>query len=89
MLVITGLLLGFVLLVSVGEQAQEMQLAHWIPTTTIPWLTPWTPAWSGVWISLFPTVETLAAQVLAAAIVIGSYFGARKLSSARSSVRLG
>ncbi len=88
MLVITGVLLGFVLLVSVGEQAQEMQLAHWIPTTTIPWLTAWTPAWSGVWFSLFPTVETLAAQVLAAAIVIGSYFGARKHSSIRSDARL-
>ncbi len=84
MLVITGVLLGFVLLVSVGEQAQEMQLARWIPTTTIPWLTAWTPAWSGVWFSFFPTVETLAAQLLAATIVIGSYFGARKLSSIRS-----
>ncbi|MGI8436509.1 MAG: FTR1 family protein, partial [Chthoniobacterales bacterium] len=36
MLVITGVLLGVVLLVMVGEQAQEMQLAHWIPTTPIP-----------------------------------------------------
>ena len=75
MLVITGLLLGFVLLVMVGEQAQEMQQAHWIPTTTLPWLTPWLPAWTGVWFSLFPTVETLAAQALAAFIVIGSYLG--------------
>jgi high-affinity iron transporter len=83
MLVITGVLLGFVLLVSVGEQAQEMQQAHWIPTTTISWLMAWTPAWSGVWFSLFPTVETLAAQLLAAALVIGSYFGARKVSSIR------
>src|SRR5438105_12703535 len=33
MLVTTGILLGVVLLVMVGEQAQEMQLAHWIPTT--------------------------------------------------------
>lgn len=81
MLVTTGILLGLVLLLMVGEQAQEMQLAHWIPTTTIPWLTAWLPDWTGVWFSLFPTVETLAAQALAAAIVIGSFFGARKLSS--------
>jgi high-affinity iron transporter len=79
MLEITGLLLGFVLLVSVGEQAQEMQQAHWIPTTTIPWLTAWTPAWTGVWFSIFPTVETLAAQAIAAGIVIGSFFWARKV----------
>ena len=30
MLITTGVLLGVVLLVMVGEQAQEMQLAHWI-----------------------------------------------------------
>src|SRR5947199_2224592 len=35
MLITTGILLGMVLLVMVGEQAQEMQLAHWIPTTQI------------------------------------------------------
>ena len=38
MLVLTGIMLGAVLLVMVGEQAQEMQLAHWLPTTQIPWL---------------------------------------------------
>src|SRR5947209_11103780 len=38
MLITTGLLLGVVLLVMVGEQAQEMQLAHWISRTEIPWL---------------------------------------------------
>jgi len=80
MLVVTGLLLGFVLLVMVGEQAQEMQLAHWIPTTTIHWLTPYLPDWTGVWFSLFPTVETIVAQALAALVVIGSFFGARKLA---------
>src|SRR5213592_1156134 len=35
MLIVTGILLGGVLLVMVGEQAQEMQLAHWISTTPI------------------------------------------------------
>ena len=29
-------MLGGVLLVMVGEEAQEMQLAHWIPTTVLP-----------------------------------------------------
>ena len=81
MLVMTGILLGCVLMLMVGEQAQEMQLAHWIPTTTIPWLVPFFPAWTGVWFSLFPTLETLAAQALAATIVIGSFFGARRMAS--------
>jgi len=77
MLVLTGIMLGFVLLVMVGEQAQEMQLAHWIPTTTIKQLTNIIPAWMGLWFSVFPTVETLLAQALAAALVIGCYFAPR------------
>src|SRR5207253_5037530 len=72
MLVLTGIMLGFVLLVMVGEQAQEMQLAHWIPTTKIDWLSNLTPDWIGLWFSFYPTVETLSAQALAAALVIGS-----------------
>jgi high-affinity iron transporter len=73
MLVLTGVLLGGVLLVMVGEQAQEMQLAHWIPTTPIRSLTGVIPGWAGLWFSIFPTVETLAAQIVAAVLVIGSY----------------
>jgi len=77
MLVLTGVMLGGVLLVMVGEQAQEMQLAHWISTTPVARLENVIPAWMGLWFSIFPTVETLAAQSLAAVIVIGSYFLAR------------
>lgn len=77
MLVLTGILLGAVLLVMVGEQAQEMQLAHWIPTTKVDWLSG-IPDWAGVWFSIYPTVETLVAQFLAALVVVGSYFFARR-----------
>ena len=78
MLVLTGAMLGFVLLVMVGEQAQEMQLAHWIPATKIDRLAIFTPDWMGVWFSFYPTVETLSAQAVAALLVIGSYFIARR-----------
>jgi high-affinity iron transporter len=77
MLVLTGIMLGVVLLVMVGEQAQEMQLAHWISTTRIERLTNIVPAWMGLWFSVFPTVETLSAQALAAVLVIGCYFAPR------------
>ena len=80
MLVLTGVMLGVVLLVMVGEQAQEMQLAHWIPTTQIERLVKIMPAWLGLWFSIFPTVETLLAQLLAAILVVGSYFLARRLT---------
>lgn len=76
MLVATGVMLGAVLLVMVGEQAFEMQQAAWIPTTPIAAL-QWIPAWMGTWFSVYPTVETLVAQGLAAVVVIGSYFLAR------------
>jgi high-affinity iron transporter len=78
MLITTGILLGVVLLVMVGEQAQEMQLAHWIPTTPISFLETHIPPWMGLWFAVFPTVETLVAQGIAAVLVIGSYFAARR-----------
>ena len=55
MLVLTGVLLGGVLLVMIGEQAQEMQLAHWIPTTPIHALENVVPGWLGLWFSVCPT----------------------------------
>ena len=73
MLVLTGVLLGLVLLVMVGEQAQEMQLAHWLPTTNIAALDGAIPGWMRLWFAVFPTVETLIAQGIAAVIVLGSY----------------
>jgi high-affinity iron transporter len=78
MLVATGILLGVVLLVMVGEQAQEMQLAHWISTTPINSLKDYIPPWMGLWFAVFPTVETLVAQLIAAVLVIGSYYAARR-----------
>ena len=78
MLVLTGIMLGVVLLVMVGEQVQEMQLAHWLPTTQIPWLANMIPAWMGLWFSVFPTVQTLAGQAIAGVAVVGSYFVARR-----------
>jgi high-affinity iron transporter len=79
MLILTGIMLGVVLLVMVGEQAQEMQLAHWISTTPIQSLDGKIPAWMGLWFSVFPTVETLTAQLIAALLVLGSYLAPRFL----------
>jgi high-affinity iron transporter len=81
MLVFTGILLGVVLLVMVGEQAFEMQQAGWIRTTTIHSLENVIPAWAGVWFSVFPTVQTLVAQAIALVLVVGSYYAARYYSA--------
>ncbi len=76
MLVATGVLLGFVLVVMVGESAQELQLAGWLPTTSIGVTFP---DWLGTWLAIFPTVETLCAQGLAIVLVLGSYVLAEHL----------
>jgi high-affinity iron transporter len=75
LLIITGAMLLVVLLVMVGEEVNEMQLAGWIGTTTVG---NW-PAWMGEWFSLFGNVQTIVAQVLALALVVGSYFTAEYL----------
>jgi high-affinity iron transporter len=79
MLVVTGVMLAVVLLVMVGEEAQEMQLAGWLPTTHLLQLSKMIPGWAGLWFSVFPTVETLVSQLLAGVLVFGSYFTARRL----------
>ena len=80
MLVATGVLLGAVLLVMVGEEAQEMQQAGWLHTTPLHVAIP---DWMGLWFSVFPTLETLAAQAVAALLVIGSYLAANYLHRKR------
>jgi len=77
LLIITGAMLLVVLFVMVGEEVNEMQLAGWIGTTTIRGLN--FPGWAGTWFSLFPNVQTIAAQLAAVALVVGSYFGAQYL----------
>ncbi len=77
LLIITGVLLLFVLLIQVGEEVNEMQLAGWIGTTEIHGLT--IPGWMGTWFSLFNNWETFAAQFVAVLIVVGSYLAAQYL----------
>jgi len=76
MLVATGIMLGVVLLVMVGESVQELQQAGWIGTTPINIAIP---GWMGLWFAIFPNVQTIVAQVVAAILVVGSYFLAEEM----------
>ncbi|MFT8391292.1 MAG: hypothetical protein ABF683_08405 [Sporolactobacillus sp.] len=78
MLIFTGIMLGMVLIVMVGENVQEMQLAGWLPTTKINLLIP---DWVGLWFAIFPNVEGMISQLLAVFIVLGSYFVAQYMRS--------
>jgi high-affinity iron transporter len=73
MLIVTGVLLAFVLVVMVGATVRTLQGAGWFPIHSIDVDLPY---WLGTWLGVFPTWETLGAQVLAFAFVIGSYFAA-------------
>ena len=84
MLVMTGATIGLVLIVMVGESAQELQLAGWLPTTQLGITLP---GWVGTWFALFPTTETIAAQALAATAVIGSYLAAEHIRVRRPARR--
>jgi high-affinity iron transporter len=80
MLVATGVLLGIVLMVMVGESVQEFQQAGWLGTTPLGIALP---GWMGLWFSIFPNLQTIVAQAVAALVVVGSYFVAEELKVRR------
>jgi high-affinity iron transporter len=84
MLVVTGVLLGAVLVVMVGGSARALQDVGWIPTTP---LGVGFPDWLARWFEVVPTFETLSAQLLAAILVVGSYFAARHMKVRRPARR--
>ncbi|HVQ58085.1 MAG TPA: FTR1 family protein [Solirubrobacterales bacterium] len=73
MLIATGVLIALVLVVLVGNTARTMQGVGWLSITPIDIEFP---LWMGTWLGIYPTVETLSAQALSFAFVIGSYFAA-------------
>jgi high-affinity iron transporter len=84
MLVVTGVMIGFVLVMMVGQTARTMQGVGWLPITPVGGEPPY---WLGVWFGVYPSWETLGAQVIAAVFVIGSFFVAKELKVRRPSRR--
>ena len=85
MLVATGVMVGFVLVVMIGGTALSFQELGWLPRHDF--LVGVIPTWMGSWFEIYPTVETIGAQLLAAAFVIGSYFLAEHLKVRRPAHR--
>ncbi len=81
MLMATGLLILWVLVVMVGTTVQTLQVAGWIPVTPVEGLR--LPYWAGLWLGIFPTWEGLIAQAGAATFVLGSYFAAEHVRKRR------
>jgi high-affinity iron transporter len=77
MLIATGLLILWVLVVMVGTTVQTLQVVGWIPVTPVEGLR--LPYWAGLWLGVFPTWEGLLAQGAAIVFVLGSYVLAERL----------
>ncbi len=80
MLVYTGVMIGFVLVVMVGQTARTMQGTGWLSISSLDTELPY---WLGLWFGVYPTWETLGAQLGSAAFVIGSFFLAKELKVKR------
>ncbi len=81
MLVVTGVMIGFVLLTMVGNTVHVMQVVGWLPITPISDLN--LPLWMGQWLGLFATWQGIGLQIASAVFVIGSYFWAEHLNKNR------
>ncbi|HEY0602484.1 MAG TPA: FTR1 family protein [Herpetosiphonaceae bacterium] len=77
MLIVTGVMIGGVLLVMVGNTVHVLQIVGWLPIHPIRWLT--LPYWTGLWFGVFATWEGIGLQFAAGAFVIGSYFLAERV----------
>jgi high-affinity iron transporter len=76
MLVLTGVLVGVVLVVMIGGTALSFQDLGWLPRHETPFTLP---EWMGSWFEMYSYWETLGVQLLAGLFVIGSYWLAKEL----------
>ena len=70
MLVLTGGMVAIVLMVMIGGTALSFAELGWIPQHETPFNVP---EWMGSWFEIYPYWETIGAQLLAGALVVGSY----------------
>jgi high-affinity iron transporter len=80
MLILTGVLVAMVLVVMIGGTALSFADLGWIPKHETPFSVP---EWMGSWFEIYPYWETIGAQVLAAALVVGSYLLAEYVKDRR------
>jgi len=74
--VLTGVLVGVVLVVMIGGTALSFQDLGWLPRHATPFTVP---AWMGSWFEMYSSWETLGVQLAAALFVIGSYWLAKEV----------
>jgi high-affinity iron transporter len=70
MLILTGAMVALVLMVMIGGTALSFMDLGWLPSHPTPFSVP---EWMGSWFEIYPYWETIGAQLLAGALVVGSY----------------
>ncbi|HEV7918004.1 MAG TPA: FTR1 family protein [Solirubrobacterales bacterium] len=80
MLVLTGVVVGAVLVVMIGGTALTFQDLGWLPSHETPFTVP---EWMGSWFEMYSTWETLGIQLFTGMFVIGSYYLAEYLKVKR------
>lgn len=83
MLVVTGILIGAVLLQMVGNTVHVFQVVGWLPIHAVGGQP--LPYWLGTWFGIYATWEGLVFQALAGLFVIGSYYLAEGMKQNRRS----
>jgi high-affinity iron transporter len=73
MLVVTGILIGVVLVVMIGGTARTFVDLGWLPGGQTPFAVP---EWLGSWFEIYPYWAPLVVQALTACFVVGSYYAA-------------
>jgi high-affinity iron transporter len=84
MLILTGVLIAAVLVVMIGGTAMTFVDLGWLPRHETPFAVP---GWVSAWFEIYPYWETIAAQLVAGAFVIGSYYVAERMMKRRGAVR--
>jgi high-affinity iron transporter len=72
MLIVTGVMIGVVLLTMVGNTVHILQVVGWFPVHPIRWLQ--LPNWMELWFGVYASWEGISLQAAAAIFTIGSYF---------------
>jgi high-affinity iron transporter len=70
MLILSGAMVAVVLMVMIGGTALTFMDLGWIPRHPTPFSVP---EWIGTWFEVYPYWETIGAQLIAGALVVGSY----------------
>lgn len=82
-LVVTGVLIGSVLMQMVGSTTHVLQVVGWLPIHVIQGFD--LPYWLGTWFGIYPTWEGLGLQLFAVVFVVGSYYLAEGIRKQRIS----